>query len=127
MIVADTHAWLWWLTEREVLSSRALEALNNDVVAISPVTFVEVATLARKQRITLHKPIVEWLQDSLERSSTQVVELTLSIGALAGSLETELVRDPADRVIIATALHAQVPLVTKDHKIIAAGVVATIW
>jgi PIN domain nuclease of toxin-antitoxin system len=127
VIVADTHAWLWWLTEREVLSSRALEALNNDVVAISPVTFVEVATLARKQRITLHKPIVEWLQDSLERSSTQVVELTLSIGALAGSLETELVRDPADRVIIATALHAQVPLVTKDHKIIAAGVVATIW
>lgn len=48
MIVADTHSWLWWLTDRQLLSTRALEALTSDAVAISPVTFWEVATLVRR-------------------------------------------------------------------------------
>ena len=127
MIVADTHSWVWWLTNRELLSRRALDALTENAVAISPVTFLEVATLARKRRITLNRPLLQWLQQSVERSNTRVIDLTLAIAAAAGLLESDAVGDPTDRVIIATALDAGVPLVTKDGKITAAGVVPTIW
>lgn len=127
MIVADTHSWIWWLTNREMLSRRALQALTENSVIISPITFLEVATLSRRGRITLTRPVDEWLQESVARSGTRVAELTLAIAVAAGSFESEIVRDPADRVIIATALHAGVPLVTKDRRIVESEVVTTIW
>jgi PIN domain nuclease of toxin-antitoxin system len=127
VIVADTHSWVWWLTDRELLSRRALDALNENAVAISPVTCLEVATLARKRRITLNRPVLQWLQQSVERSNTRIVDLTLAIAAAAGLLESDAVGDPTDRLIIATALEAGVPLVTKDRKIVESGVVPTIW
>jgi len=127
VIVADTHSWLWWLGDRRLLSTRALDALSGDTVAISPVTFWEVATLVRRHRITLNQPVIDWFRDGIARSSTAVVELTLEIGAAAGLLDSDLVRDPADRIIVATALHLGVPLVTKDRKIIESGIVPTIW
>ena len=127
MIVADTHGWIWWLTDRTMLSKRALSALDDDTVAVSPVTFLEVATLARKGRITLNQPVTDWLQRSLERSNTHVVDLTLAIAVAAGSIQSDVVNDPADRVIIATALHTGASLVTKDRRIIAAALVPTIW
>jgi PIN domain nuclease of toxin-antitoxin system len=127
VIVADTHSWIWWLTDREMLSAPAREALENNAVAVSTITFLEVATLVRRGRITVHQPLVEWLQRGIERSSTRVFELTLEIAASAGSLQSDVIHDPADRIIVATALLQGVPLVTKDHKIIASGVVTTIW
>ena len=51
----------------------------------------------------------------------------LEIAVLAGSFSRELVGDPADRIIVATALHHRLPLVTKDEQIQRAGVVKTIW
>ena len=127
MIVADTHSWIWWLTDREMLSAPARNALETNPVAVSTITFVEVATLARRGRMTVHEPLLDWLQHSVERSGTRIIELTLEIATVAGSLQSDVIRDPADRIIIATALHENAPLVTKDHKIIASGVVTTIW
>ncbi|HUR79470.1 MAG TPA: type II toxin-antitoxin system VapC family toxin [Thermoanaerobaculia bacterium] len=127
VIVADTHSWVWWLTDREMLSAPAREALKNNAVAVSTITFLEVATLVRRGRITLDQPLVTWLQRSIERSSTRVFDLTLEVAAAAGSLESDVIRDPADRIIVATALLQGVPLVTKDHKILASAVVPTIW
>lgn len=60
-------------------------------------------------------------------SSTAVVELTVEVSAAAGLLSSDLVGDSADRIIVATALHLGVPLVTKDRKIIDSGLVPTIW
>lgn len=71
--------------------------------------------------------MVEWLRESVSRSSTKVVDLSLEIGAAAGLLDANIVGDPADRIIVATALHQGVPLVTKDRKIIESGGVTTIW
>jgi PIN domain nuclease of toxin-antitoxin system len=52
--------------------------------------------------------------------------LTIEVAATAATLP-DPIRDPVDRLIVATALHQGVPLVTKDHKIITADVVRTIW
>jgi PIN domain nuclease of toxin-antitoxin system len=125
LIIADTHAWFWWLSDRTLLSPAAHEALVRNDIAISPITFWEIAMLASRNRIRLDRPAAEWLREALTRSETVVVDLSPEIAAAAALMES--VRDPADRIIVATALHHNVPLVTKDHKITAAGLVTTIW
>lgn len=127
MIVADTHAWLWWLSNRALLSAAARAALASDVVAVSPLSFWEIAMLARKGRIVLDAPPLPWLRDAVAQSATTILELSLDIAAAAGALDNERLRDPADRIIVATTMHYGAVLVTKDDDIRASGVVSTIW
>jgi PIN domain nuclease of toxin-antitoxin system len=58
--------------------------------------------------------------------STALLPLTIEVAHTAARLP-DPIRDPADRLIVATALHQGVALVTKDERIRAAGVVQTIW
>lgn len=83
--------------------------------------------LAHKQRIELDAPILPWITEAMERSGTAILDLSLEIAVLAGTLQSDRVRDPADRIILATAMHHGLPLVTKDGQIQAAGLVKTIW
>lgn len=83
--------------------------------------------LATRKRLEFDRPIREWLSETFASSNTTIAELTLEIGALAGTLTAPEIRDPADRIIVATAIHHGVALVTKDERIRAAGVVETIW
>jgi PIN domain nuclease of toxin-antitoxin system len=127
VIVADTHTWLWWLSNRSMLSAAAREALAKDTVAVSPLTFWEVAMLAHKQRIELDALPLPWITEAVERSGTAILELSLEIAVLAGTLQSDRVRDPADRIIVATAMHHRLPLVTKDGQIQDGGLLETIW
>lgn len=127
MIVADTHVWLWWISDTERLSAAALEALGSGPVGVSPFTFWEVAMLDRKRRVKLDGPALPWIAEAVDRSHTVTIELSLEIAVIAGSFDHARLRDPADRIIVATALHHGWPLVTKDDDIRAAGVVPTIW
>ncbi len=127
MILADTHTWLWWISNRKLLSPTAREAFANQTTAVSPLTFWEVAMHAQRRRIQLDGPPLPWLMEAIERSATVVLELSLEIAVLAGTLQSDLVRDPADRIIVATAMHHHLPLVTKDGDIRAAALVETIW
>ena len=127
MIVADTHVWLWWISDAAKLSAAAREALASGPVGVSPLTFWEVAMLDRKRRVKLDGPALPWIAEAVERSRTTTIELSLEIAVIAGAFTNTRLRDPADRIIVATALHHGWPLVTKDDDIRAAGVVPTIW
>ena len=127
MILADTHAWLWWLSDRERLSPTAREALEANQHAICPMTFWEIAMLSNRKRIELTAPPLEWLKWAVEQAETILLPITAEIGVLAGTLRSNLIRDPADRLIVATAMHHKVPLVTKDGDIRNAQVLKTIW
>ncbi|HEX6086474.1 MAG TPA: type II toxin-antitoxin system VapC family toxin [Thermoanaerobaculia bacterium] len=96
-------------------------------VGVSPFTFWEVAMLDRKRRVKLDGPALPWIAEAVDRSHTVTIELSLEIAVIAGSFDHARLRDPADRIIVATALHHGWPLVTKDDDIRAAGVVPTIW
>ena len=127
MIVADTHAWLWWLMARTRLSARASDALHHDSVAISPITLYESAQLISRGRIEVDSPTDEWLRSAVRTSKTTVIAIDTDLALRAADLSRDVARDPADRLIVATALHLHAPLVTADRKIHAAGVVETIW
>ena len=126
MIVADTHAWVWWAAEDEMLSRPALTALaKTDSVGIAAITLWEVAMLVEKNRLMLDRDVLAWLQKAI--SKTHVVVLPLTPEVAVSATTTPHFRDPADRLIAATALTHGVPLVTKDERIQRSGAVATIW
>lgn len=126
MIVVDTHAWIWWAAERHKLSSVALETLaETDAVAIASITLWEIGMLTEKKRLTLDRDVLGWLEETIAITRVRVLPLTPRVAALATSIAP--LRDPADRLIAATALTHNALLVTKDDRIRESGVVETIW
>ena len=90
-------------------------------------TTYEVASLAARNRIVVDMPEPEWLQEWLDETGTLVIDVDKRIALRAATLPRDVLRDPTDRLIVATALHHNAPLVTADRKIQDAGLVATIW
>jgi PIN domain nuclease of toxin-antitoxin system len=127
VIVADTHALIWWVTEPRQLSIAARNALDAaTVIGIPAIACWEVALLAERRRISIDVSAIDWLHEVIVLPRMALLPLTIDVAAAAAKLP-DPIRDPVDRLIVATALQMRVPLVTKDHKIIESGVVPTIW
>jgi PIN domain nuclease of toxin-antitoxin system len=131
MIVLDTHTWIWFISKPEVLSKRAKKAVSAAVeeksVLISSISAWEVALLVKKKRLTLSLDVTDWIAKSEGLPFIQFIEISNSIAVKSVNLPQPLHPDPADRIIIATALSAGVPLVTKDKKLLNYPHVKTIW
>ena len=84
--------------------------------AVSAVSFWETAMLISKGRYRLFKPIVEWRKELLTRGLTEI-PIDGLIAAQAGELDWEH-GDPADRIILATAMRLGLRLLTADRKIL---------
>ena len=126
MIVADTHTFLWWSDERHLLSQTAYDALlSADRIVISAMTGWEIGILVAKRRLAFETDPLTWIRRTLERMHIEVVPLPLEVAVR--STELQQLRDPGDQMIVATAPHLGVPLVTKDDRIRRANVVETIW
>jgi PIN domain nuclease of toxin-antitoxin system len=130
LILVDTHIVLWLALEPERISKRAQTAIDEArrhgaALAISAMTLVEIATLFGKRRFNLALTLESFL-DELER---RFVVLPINARTCAGmlSLPAGYPKDPADRVIGATARVEGMSLVTADREIRRAKVVKTIW
>lgn len=100
--------------------------MGGDHVGIAAISCWEIAQLTARGRLRLDAPIDDWWDDVMKLASTTLIPLTIEIAIMAARLP-DPIRDPADRLIVATAIHHGVPLVTKDERIRRAGVVETIW
>ncbi|MBM2810134.1 MAG: putative toxin protein [Chloroflexi bacterium] len=112
----DTHVVHWWSAEPDRLSSTATKALSEaDELAVSAITWFELAWLARHERIGLTIPIRTWL----EQLAAQVrsIPITTRIADTAVSLPSSFPGDPMDRLIYATAIEHGWRLVTKDERL----------
>jgi PIN domain nuclease of toxin-antitoxin system len=102
-------------------------AVKEKSVLISSISAWEVALLVIKKRLTLSLDVTDWIAKSEGLPFIQFIEISNSIAVKSVNLPQPLHSDPADRIIIATALTAGVPLVTKDKKLINYPHVKTIW
>jgi PIN domain nuclease of toxin-antitoxin system len=131
MIVLDTHTWIWFISKPEVLSKQATKAVSAAVeeksVLISSISAWEVALLVIKKRLTLSLDVTDWIAKSENLPFIQFIAVSNSIAIKSVNLPQPLHPDPADRIIIATALSAGAPLVTKDEKLLNYPHVKTIW
>lgn len=130
MILLDTHVVLWLTSDPAKLSGKARAAIeasrkNGDGVAICDITLLELATLASKGRIRLDISLESFLQEVEARFV--VLPISGRGCARAMGLPTAYPKDPADRIIGATALVEGLSLVTADREIHRSKVVHTIW
>ena len=131
MILLDTHTLIWWLKRSPKLSSKAknaiLESLKDKSIYVSSITIWEICMLVKAGEIGFDVDIGEWIK-SLEL----MPEITfVPIGNLIAKESIFLPnldhKDPADRIIIATALSLGCPIATKDSKIHNYKKVKCVW
>ncbi|MGA9472583.1 MAG: type II toxin-antitoxin system VapC family toxin [Terriglobales bacterium] len=130
MILVDTHVVLWLALEPERVSKNAKAAIdharkNEDGLAICGITLLEIATVYGKGRVSLEMALESFLREV----EAQFVVLPISARACARTLTlpASYPKDPADRVIGATALVEGMALVTADAKIRRVRAVRTVW
>ena len=131
MILLDTHAWIWFISNPEYLSKRADKAVKGAVkdksILISSISAWELALLVKKKRLKLTLEVTDWIAKSESLPFIQFLPVTNSIAVKSVNLPLPLHPDPADRIIIATALSVGAPLVTSDKKLLSYSPVKTIW
>jgi PIN domain nuclease of toxin-antitoxin system len=119
MIVLDTHVAVWFTTGTK-FGKRSMsiveKALVEDRLAISAISFWEIAMLVAKRRLRALKSATEQRTKIL---ATGIHELPVrgEICILAAELEN-LHADPADRLIAASAIALDATLVTADERLL---------
>jgi PIN domain nuclease of toxin-antitoxin system len=129
LILLDTHAVLWSLGDSPRLSRKARNAIDEarqaGPIHIASITLLEVARLAAAKHIATTATL-DALLSSIETAFT-VLPITAAVATATTRLPASYPRDPADRIIGATALVHGATLITADQRIRKAKAVRTLW
>ncbi len=130
-VVADTHSVIWHFTAPQNFSTDASQAMDeaetNGIIFVSSITLVEMIYLVEKGKIV--RDALDLLRDALDdiNSAFQLIELNRGVADELEKISRNDVPDMPDRIIAASALHLNLPLVTKDSKIQSVNLIKTIW
>lgn len=132
MILLDTHALVWWANgDHQRLSTAALETIEGERrdgrILISSISAWELAMLVSRGRLELTMDIAEWLSTVGSIDSVEFVPVDNDIALKSVQLPGTFHKDPADRMIVATAHRFGVPIVTADEKILDYPHIRTVW
>lgn len=132
MILLDTHALLWWVNgDGDRLTRAASAAISNGLkgggIGVSSISAWEIAMLVAGGRLALTMDVTAWLAkvEAIEGLDFIPVDNEIAVGSVA--LPGEFHKDPADRLIVATARKLGVGLVSADERIRAYSHVRTVW
>lgn len=122
-LVLDTHVWLWVVEgDAAALSTGAIEAIGESSrsggVLVSAISVWEVAMLEAKGRISLTRPVDEWVRAALRAPGVRLLPLSPDIAIDSTRLPGTSHGDPADRMLMASARVAGARLVTCDGAIL---------
>jgi PIN domain nuclease of toxin-antitoxin system len=128
-LLLDTHVLIRWLMDSKKLSRSQLRILESAIlrgepVAFSAISLVEIAVLASGKKPALKVSLEEFFQNLSSNPIFRVIPLTYEVAQDVESLE--MLRDPADRVIAATARVHRLRLLTSDQRIIESNLVEVV-
>jgi PIN domain nuclease of toxin-antitoxin system len=127
VIVLDTHAWIWWTAEPGKLSKRARAAIEvTDELLVPAISCWEVAMLVAKERLELDRDVLVWIRQALAQPKIELAPLVPEIAVRSAALD-RFQGDPADRLIVATALHHRAVVASKDERIRECEQVDVVW
>ncbi len=124
-LLLDTHAAIW-ITRNERLAPRAVEAMNAvhqaaGVVFVSAITAWEVGLLVSRNRLNLLMTPQRWFARLLDVPGMRLADLSPDILIASSFLPGTPPRDPADRIILATARDLGATLITRDGLLLKYG------
>jgi PIN domain nuclease of toxin-antitoxin system len=128
VIVLDTATWIWRASDPKRLTTSARRAIDEaERALVSAISIWEVAMLVAKRRIQLDRPVEHWVDLALALPGIQLAALEPAIAVRSTKLPGEFHPDPADRIIMATALERGVPIITPDERIRSYPHVQSAW
>ena len=125
----DTHILFWWTCEDHRLQrahKTLLAGLDRlgETVGLSAISLWELAMLAQRRRIQPPAPVGLWLREIERHPRIQIYPITADVAHASIVEDENLPADPADRIIVATALWHGLSLVTVDKRIRLSGCVS---
>lgn len=131
LAVADTHAIIWFAAGPQRKLGREARRLlsrcesGTAMVYVPTIALLEISEAMRRGKIRPQGSFSKWVSSLLARPGFLAVDLTVDVVLAAESLLA--IPERADRVIAATALHLDCPLITRDPSIGRAANIETIW
>ncbi|MFH1019248.1 MAG: type II toxin-antitoxin system VapC family toxin [Pseudomonadota bacterium] len=120
MLLLDTHVLVWLDEGNPRLGKTALQTINesltNSQLGVATISFWEVAMLIKKQRLAMQTELADWRFELLQAGLLEI-PLRGTTAIRAGQLPL-FHGDPADRMIVATAMENGATLMTADEKIL---------
>jgi len=115
MIILDTHVWVnWILTGESGITQPIMDAIQaQPSVAVSAISCFEVSLLVKQRKLELPLPVDEWLAEALSPSGIECMPISCEISRLSVAL-SDIHKDPADRIIVATAISHDALLASLD-------------
>jgi PIN domain nuclease of toxin-antitoxin system len=121
-LLLDTHVWLWFMLADAELAISEQKVINRAAVSghlgIAAISVWEAALLASRGRVALGRPLAQWMSEATSAPGLSIEPLLPQIAVEACSLPETFHRDPADRLIVATARVANATLMTRDRRIL---------
>lgn len=116
----DTHVWIWSQELPEALGKKTRRALvdGENIICLSTISTLEIARLVDLGTIELSGTLASWVQESSDALRARTIELSHEIAIKAYSLTVPFHKDPADRVLVATAALHDLTLLTADDRIL---------
>ena len=124
----DTHVWIWWLTRLPRLSPKIISILDEmpERPFLSVASLWELSLLVEIGCVELMPNAASWLEQATHPNTVRLAQITQAVAMELFAFPKKFRRDPADRIIVATALSLELPLLTYDQGIRKSGLVK-IW
>ena len=129
MILLDTCAIIWDALEPGKLSTDAKTAMesNEGELIICDISIWEISMLIKRKRLVVDFPASGFISLLLQSRNFRIQDITPEIAELSVNFGSQINNDPADRLIAATSVLRNAPIITADQNLRDATVVETIW
>ncbi len=124
----DTHVWIWTQEQPDALgsASRALLEATAEELCVSAVSSLEIARLVTGGLVELKGSLDRWVRSAIDSLEARSIDIDHQIAIEAYKLPGRFHKDPADRLLVATARLRDLTLVTADERILAYRSVRTL-
>lgn len=119
-LLLDTHVWFWALQSPDKLGPVCRAAMEDPQTAltIATISTLELGQLVMVGKIEIKGTLDAWVHRGIQSLGAQTAEMTHSIALLAYGLPGNFHKDPADRILVATAIDQGLTLATADERIL---------
>jgi PIN domain nuclease of toxin-antitoxin system len=121
LFLLDTHAFLWWVDGTHLghsVVTKLTQAMKDRHLRYSPITMWEIGMLESKSVYNFVPNFEHWTRCALEQSGAGSLPLSAKAAILSSRLPGDFHKDPADRLLVASAIDAGATFVTRDAKIL---------
>jgi len=132
LILLDTHALVWWVAEPKRIPAKARRAIDaavkaNEAIAVSSISVWEIAMLVARKRLAFTIDADAWIDSVEALPFLTFLPVDNRVAVRSVQLQGFPRRDPADRLIVATALGVGATVVTADTRLRGYKPITTLW